>query len=292
MDRHATGGHRDGGRADRLWGAPREPDRIAEVAVHRYDGDASRLALDEVAVEEPLALEIAGRRLAIIMRTPGHDAALAAGFLLSEGLIESADDLLGVAPAADRDGFPQPNALALRLRPALEDDQRLTGRPFPVTASCGICGTASLATWQVSDRRLPLGDSVAAAVVTGLEPRLRAAQAVFSRTGGLHAAGLFDFAGRLVVLHEDVGRHNAVDKVIGEQLLARRLPLAGHLLLVSGRTSFELVQKAAIAGIPILAAVGAPTSLAVELARVAGVTLIGMLRAARFVVYAWPERIH
>jgi FdhD protein len=291
-------GHPYGGDA-RAWGQDAgevravadDPMRIRVLTVARYEKGKIGEVTDEVAAEEPLELRVDGRPLAVIMRTPGHDRFLAAGFLLSEGIIQTARDLREIGPAPDRDGFPQPNALEIRLRPELEDPGHPWQRHFTVTTSCGVCGRASID--AVLGRVPPLSEriTIAAAVLLGLEERLRSSQPVFTRTGGLHAAALFDLSGRLIVAHEDVGRHNAVDKVIGQLLLQGQLPAPVSILLVSGRASFELVQKAVVARIPFLIAVGAPSSLAVELARAAGVTLVGLLRPHRFTLYAHPERL-
>lgn len=273
------------------WPAGGDPERVRELTVRRYrDGQVTETA-DEVAAEEPFEIRVADRSVAVIMRTPGDDLFLAAGFLLGEGIIHSADDVVSCQLGLDRDGFPQRNVLDLRLRPDLEESDRLWRRNFYVTSSCGLCGTASIEAAQTEASPVPFGASTSAATLLGLEPKLRAAQAVFARTGGLHAAGLFDCQGNLLAQHEDVGRHNAVDKVFGRMLLDRRLPLSDTILMVSGRASFELLQKAAIAGVPIFVAVGAPSSLAVELAAASSVTLVGMLRLGRFVIYTCPERI-
>lgn len=273
------------------WPASEDSDRVREVNVRRYAAGEVTDATDEVAAEEPLEIRVAGKSLAIIMRTPGHDAFLAVGFLLSEGIIAEADDILSVGPGLDRDGFPQPNALDVRLRPDIEMSTGLRRREFFVSSSCGICGAASVEAVRERIDPLPFDETVSADVLLGLEATLRDRQAVFARTGGLHAAGLFDVQGSLLEMHEDVGRHNAVDKVIGQMLLQRRFPLDRCMLMVSGRASFELLQKAAIAGIPIFVAVGAPSSLAIEMAAASNVTLVGLLRTGRFVVYSWPERI-
>lgn len=273
------------------WPSGEDPERVREVTVRRYTDDQVEDACDEVAAEEPLEIRVAGQSLAVIMRTPGHDAFLAAGFLLSEGIIARADDVLSIGPGLDRDGFPEPNALEVRLRPDIEVSVGLRRREFYVSSSCGICGAASVEAVRSRINPRPFDATVSADVILGLESTLRDYQAVFARTGGLHAAGLFDAQGSLLELHEDVGRHNAVDKVIGQMLLQRRLPLDRCILMVSGRASFELLQKAAIAGVPVFVAVGAPSSLAIEMATASNVTLIGLLRKARFIVYSWPERI-
>ncbi len=273
------------------WPAGDDPDRIRDVIVHRYTVGQVSQASDEVATEEPLEIQIDGQTLAVIMRTPGQDEFLAAGFLLSEGIIHDAEAMLSVGLGLDRDGFPQPNVLDIRLHPEVDRAGVLRRRAFVVSSSCGLCGTSSVAAVRARIDPLPLGDTTSPPILLSLESKIRAYQSVFRRTGGLHAAGLFDVAGSLIVVHEDVGRHNAVDKVLGQMLLERRLPLRDRILMVSGRASFELVQKAAIAGVPILAAVGAPSSLAIEMAAASHLTLIGLLREGRFNVYSWPERV-
>lgn len=273
------------------WPAAADPERVLEVTVRRYDSGSVVEVVDEVAAEEPLEIRVAGRTLAIIMRTPGHDEALAAGFLLGEQIIRRPEDLLSMGLGKDRDGFPQPNVIDVRLRPEIEESDRIRRRAFVVSSSCGLCGTASVQSVCAEIPPVTFGSSVSVETLLGLEAALRASQAVFARTGGLHAAGLFDCQGNLIVAHEDVGRHNAVDKVLGQMLLEQRLPLAERVVMVSGRASFELLQKVATAGVPIFVAVGAPSSLAVELAAASNVTLVGLLRSNRFVVYTWPERI-
>jgi FdhD protein len=268
-----------------------DPDRVREVQVRRYQNGHFATAADDVAAEEPLAIQVANESLAVIMRTPGHDVALACGFLLSEGIVRRRSDILGARPALDRDGYPQPNALDISLSADRADVAMRQSRRFPVTSSCGVCGARTIEEACAHTAPIRTDAHVSPADLLGLEASLREAQRVFARTGGLHAAGLFDLAGQLVLAREDVGRHNAVDKVVGEMLLADKLPLASSILLVSGRASFELVQKAAVGGIPFLAAVGAPSSLAVEAATALGLTLVGLLREQRFVVYTWPERI-
>jgi FdhD protein len=253
------------------------PYSAAAVDVVRLPGGASER--DRVAVEEPLEIRIGGRPVAVTMRTPGHDEELALGFCLSEGLRPAAarvpDDLAANTVEVDAPGF---------------DPARLQ-RSFYTTSSCGVCGKGALEAVAVdappvdSELRVPL------AVVASLPDRLRTAQAAFEATGGLHATGLFDATGELLVAREDVGRHNAMDKVIGRAFLDGRLPLAATILCVSGRLSFELVQKAAVAGCPVLVAVGAPSSLAVELARDRRVTLCGFVRGGSANVYTEAWRI-
>jgi FdhD protein len=253
------------------------PYATADVEVVRLPGGA--LERDATAVEEPLEIRINGTPVAVTMRTPGHDEELALGFCLTEGLAPRKAappaDLAANTVEVDAPGF---------------DLGRLQ-RSFYTSSSCGVCGKGALEAVAVEAARVTSPLRVAASVVTSLPERLRAAQATFEHTGGLHATGLFDVGGRLVCVREDVGRHNAMDKVIGWAHAAGRLPLAEALLCVSGRLSFELVQKAAVAGCPIVAAVGAPSSLAVELARDRGITLCGFVRSAHMNVYSEPWRI-
>ena len=272
---------------------PFDPAQTVDVRVHRFESGQWQATDDEVATEEPLEIRLNGDSLAVIMRTPGADSCLAMGFLLAEGIIGSISDIEGWRIGQDRDGFPDANTIDFRLR---SGSARLNtaNRQFIVSSSCGRCGTATIAAAMAHSAAIELdlpNQTIAVAELLSLDLKLRVEQAVFSRTGGLHAAGLFDRFGHLLAVQEDVGRHNAVDKIIGEQAIARHLPLSGTVLLVSGRASFELVQKAAVAGIPILAAVGAPSSLAVELARASQITLVGLLRNRRFVTYSHPERI-
>jgi len=245
--------------------------------------------LDAVAVEEPLEIRVAGEPVSVTMRTPGHDAELSVGFLFTEGLIRSHEDLqkppvreLAVEGAAN-------NLATVRLVSAF-DSERLK-RNFYATSSCGICGKASLEHLHAIAPSLGPGPRVARSTLIGLPGALREAQVVFERTGGLHATGIFDRDGKLLVLREDVGRHNAMDKAIGRMLLDRQVPLTDRIVMVSGRVSFELVQKAAMAGASILCAVSAPSSLAVQTAERLGMTLVGFLRGETFNVYTHPARI-
>jgi FdhD protein len=266
---------------------------VASVPVERVTGSLSLPASDELSVEEPLEIRLAKysdsgppTSVAVTMRTPGDDVELAAGFLFTEGLINGPDDLEGV----ERTG---PNAVKARLRPGVAVDLAKLDRHSFVSSSCGACGKRSIAAVRVARRhRIAEGEPrLVPEVVHGLPDSLRAGQSGFARTGGIHASGVFDASGRLLRLREDVGRHNALDKLIGAELLAGRIPLADCLVLVSGRVSFELVQKAAIAGVPVLGAVGAPSSLAVDLARECGMTLLGFVRDTRFNVYSDFGRI-
>jgi FdhD protein len=254
------------------------PQSAARVEVVRLPGGDSER--DELAVEEPLEIRIAGRPIAVTMRTPGHDEELALGFLRSEGIpAESAH------PTADLAA----NVIEVEVDGAF-DAARLE-RHFYTSSSCGVCGKGALEAVAVEAPRVTSELSVTSGLVAGLPDKLRAAQPTFAATGGLHATGLFEPDGTLLCVREDVGRHNALDKVIGFAFREGLLPLAQRILCVSGRLSFELVQKAAVAGCPIVVAVGAPSSLAVELARDRGVTLCGFVRSGRMNVYSEPWRI-
>lgn len=278
-------------------------------------GSGTRRRADELAVEEPLEIRVLGTPLVVTMRTPGHDVELAAGFLVSEGVISKAEHFRTaihcggpgtVPPAPGAAGPPLTmlsgaaaegntyNVLDVALAPGVVLPSADLARNFYATSSCGVCGKASIdAVKTVSPYDLAADDTtVDAAAIAALPDRLRAGQAAFAKTGGMHAAALFDAeTGEQLVVREDVGRHNAVDKVIGWALLNDRLPLRGTILQVSGRASFELVQKAMVAGIPILSAVSAPSSLAAELAEEGALTLVGFVRGASMNVYARPERI-
>ncbi len=252
---------------------------------------------DLLAAEEPLGIRIAGQAVSLTMRTPGDDIELAAGFLFSEGVISSAGDIRSIRicdgsqcghdhEAGDAIG----NIADVELRPPLASGPR---RNFLTSSACGVCGKSSIAELRVPGRYRLDEDQfqVPAAVLAGLPGALRGAQRVFDRTGGLHAAGLFSSAGELLAVREDVGRHNAVDKIVGWALQAGLLPLRRTVLMVSGRASFELVQKAVLAGIPVLAAVSAPSSLAAELADDAGLTLAGFVRGESMNIYTGPQRV-
>ncbi len=272
------------------------------VPIRKTGGPVVESLQDHLAVEEPLEIRLAygpagqrvQRSVSVTMRTPGDDAELAAGFLLSEGIIRNADDLDGIRPCGPAVG-PRKlhNVVRVELKPEVVVDLKRLERHFYTTSSCGVCGKTSLEALAIGDPPTPDPDRpiVAAAIIHGLPDKLRQAQTVFDRTGGLHAAALFDADGELICLREDVGRHNAVDKLVGAQLRAGRLPARDKVLLVSGRASFELMQKALMAGIPVLAAVGAPSSLAVELAERFGMTLLGFVRNGRFNIYSGGERL-
>ena len=258
------------------------------------DGVVSRRP-DTLAAEEPMEIRVNGRPLTVTMRTPGGDFDLAIGFLVSEGVVHATDDVSSVryCAGATDDGSNTYNVVDVGLAPHVPPPDASLERSFYTTSSCGLCGKASLeavrtsSAWSVADDLL----RVTPELLSVLPERLRAAQKVFDSTGGLHAAGLFDAQGELLCVREDVGRHNAVDKVIGHALRNGMLPLRDSMLMVSGRASFELVQKAAMAGIPLLAAVSAPSSLAVDLADDLGLTLVGFLRGASMNIYAGTDRI-
>jgi FdhD protein len=263
--------------------------------VLRIRGPVRTTRPDTVAAEEPLEIRLTGTPLAVTMRTPGDDFDLVHGFLTTEGVIRSADDVaaLRYCNSVDGEGRNTYNVVDVHLAPGVAAPDTALDRNFVTSSSCGVCGKASIDAIRTKTRYDVAGDAarVPLEVLLELPDRLREAQEVFAKTGGLHAAGLFTADGELVALREDVGRHNAVDKVIGEGVRAGRLPLAGHVLMVSGRASFELTQKAAMAGIPVLAAVSAPSSLAVELAREVGITLVGFLRGDGANVYTCQERV-
>lgn len=261
---------------------------IALTQVTEWDEGRVRAAQDSLAAEEPLEIRVNGVPLSVVMRTPGHDLELAVGFLLTEGIVKSRDAIDGVRIEKTKSGAE--NVVNIELKDRAFDFASMQ-RNFFAASSCGICGKASIESVRARDLTPPnAGFHIDPEMLCRLPERLRSGQAVFSRTGGLHAAGLFDESGELLVLREDIGRHNAVDKVIGWATRAGRLPLSNSVLLVSGRGGFEIAQKALAAGIPVLACVSAPSSLAVKLAREMGLTLVGFLRGRRFIVYAGESR--
>jgi len=254
--------------------------------------------MDTLAAEEPLEIRVGRpgeprRPLAVTMRTPGDDVDLALGFLYTEGVTRAPDDVVTAQLCAGTDTPNTYNVVDVTLAPHVEPPDTDVARNFYTTSSCGVCGKASIDSVRTRSRFDVAADrlTVPAGTLTALPGRLRTAQKTFDLTGGLHAAGLFTAGGDLICVREDIGRHNAVDKVVGWALREGRLPLAGHVLMVSGRASFELVQKALMAGIPLLAAVSAPSTLAVDLAEEAGATLIGFLRGATMNVYAGAARV-
>jgi FdhD protein len=292
--------------------AERAPRRSGTTATDVWcvDGDVVRRS-DEVATEEPLEIRLSHRPAALIqvqlerrpsarttlsitMRTPGDDFALAAGFLHGEGVVKDRRDIhaIGYCEDAGLDAERRQNTVTVELRPGLGVDLESLERRFYTTSACGVCGKASLEALRLRGHEpVPPGPTLPADVLRALPEKLRSAQAIFGATGGLHAAALFDVQGTLIASREDVGRHNAVDKLVGWALMEGLLPLHRHVVMVSGRTSFEIVQKCVAAGVPVVCAVSAPSSLAVDLAREFGITLVGFLRGTRFNVYAGMERI-
>lgn len=256
--------------------------------------------VDHVVTEEPLEIRLSWRgeehTVAVTMRTPGEDEELATGFLFAEGVVERRERILGFRRPLDiSGGEPEPNIVEVELGEGPDPKLPTLERHFFSNSACGVCGKAGLQALQIRVSsgvgRLPPGPEVAHEVLSSLPDRLRQAQGIFEATGGLHAAGLFDTAGRLLALREDVGRHNALDKLLGWAFLQGLVPLHEHLVLVSGRSSYEILQKCLMAGVPIVCAVSAPSSLAVELAARFGITLVGFLRGDRFNVYSGVERI-
>jgi FdhD protein len=267
---------------------------VTTVRVCALHGDQVRDVPDKLVTEEPMEIRLHGpgqdpEALAVTMRTPGHDFELAVGFCLTEGLLHTADDVDSVAYCLAGEGEQEYNVVTVKARRSV--DRRGHERTFVANASCGLCGKTTLD--DIEQRCAPVapGPTVARSVIAALPERLREAQTVFDATGGLHAAARFTADGELVALREDVGRHNALDKLVGHALLERHLPLADAVLMVSGRVSFEIVQNAAMAGIPVVCAVSAPSSLAVAAAERFGQTVVGFLRGSRFNVYAHPDRI-
>jgi FdhD protein len=252
------------------------------------------VAQDVAAAEEPLEIRLGGQPFVVIMRTPGADRQLAAGFLLSEQIIHAADEIATMRYCLDEDGRDADNVLNIWLTGAAIPRAQIAlagRRHVTANSACGVCGRRSIDDLMAGTHTVDCAMTVSQTVIGALPGALRAVQRTFDETGGLHAAGLFDGDGTLIRVAEDVGRHNAVDKVIGAELAVGAVPLSGRILFVSGRTSFEIVQKAIVAGVPILAAVSAPSSLAIELARQAGVTLLGFVRGTTFNIYAGPDRI-
>lgn len=268
------------------------------LPIHRLTRSGVEATSDAVAIEAPLQIRVEGRSVAVAMRTPGHDRELAAGFLLSEGVLATHEDIFEIStcPSAQpgSDGEGAASVEVLMRRPEAVDFERLTRHVF-TASSCGLCGKAVVD--EVVRQHPPLpqasltGLRVSAETIFGLPETLRRAQATFAATGGLHASALFDLDGTLLTLHEDIGRHNALDKLLGDCWLNNRWPLDRHLLMLSGRISFELVQKALVARLPIIAAISAPSSLAVATAEAAGITLCGFLREGRMNIYTHPQRV-
>jgi len=271
---------------------PRQPRSVDLTQVSEWDDGRVQRKEDYLAVEEPLEIRIGDQPLSVTMRTPGDDVELAAGFLFTEGLIQRREQILSLESNHESDEPSRGNVVRAQIAPECAIDAEKMQRHFFAASSCGICGKASID--SVRSRTLQPPNPafrVNPETLLVLPDLLRGSQAVFGRTGGLHAAALVGAKGNLIVVREDIGRHNAVDKVIGWALREDRLPLSDSLLLVSGRGGFEIVQKAIVAGLPVVASVSAPSSLAVKLARELRLTLVGFLRGRRFVIYAGEERI-
>ena len=267
------------------------PDRSPSPIVRWREARAAETAVDVVAVEEPLEVRIRGRSVAVLMRTPGHDRELTAGFLFTEGILRRAEDLLDLLPCREQPRGEAGNVVEAVLAPGVAVDfERLTRHVF-TSSSCGVCGTTTLDALFRTAPPLASGPRLDPRALTAWPARLRGHQPLFAATGGAHGCALLTPEGRIDWAHEDAGRHNAVDKAIGAALLAGALPLSGHGLMLSGRISFELVQKALLAGVPVVAGIGAPSSLAIACARRASLTLAGFVREDRFNVYAGAERL-
>jgi FdhD protein len=267
-----------------------------KVRVRVVEDGSARVRPDSLATEEPMEIRVisGGKRqtVAVTMRTPGADFELAAGFLYGEGVVSSGEDIKRISYCVDVDAEQQYNIVNVELRDGRDYDLRPLERHFHTSSACGVCGKASLEQLELRGCPvMPAGPEVSAETINTLPEKLREAQGLFDATGGLHAAALFDEEGELLALREDVGRHNATDKLIGRALLEGRLPLTDHIVLVSGRSSFEILQKCLTAGVPFVCAISAPSSLAVDVAREFGMTLVGFLRGGRFNVYAGSDRI-
>jgi FdhD protein len=267
------------------------PDKIAHHTATKWRAGRADQIDDALATEEPLEIRLAGRRFTLTMRTPGNDEELAAGFLLAEGFIANAEELGEIRRVRDAKGAFEPNAIDVILNVKADGLRERLKRNFTISSSCGVCGKTSID--SITQRIVPIASraKITAATILALGAKLRAEQEVFAATGGLHACGLFDLEGNLLATREDIGRHNAVDKIAGWALAGKMLPLSKSVMMVSGRLGFEIVQKAAAAGVPILVAVSAPSSLAVELADETGITLVGFLRDTSFNVYTHRERV-
>jgi len=268
------------------------PRSIELTQVTEWNDGRLRRVQDSVAGEEPLEIRIGDAPLAVTMRTPGHDLELAAGFLFTEGLIQSRDQLATLEAITDGSRASRGNVVVARLADGMALDSEQTRRNFFANSSCGVCGKASIDSVRSRLLRPPnAAFRVAAETLCQMPEKLGSSQDIFGRTGGLHAAGLFTQKGELIVSREDIGRHNAVDKVVGWALQENRLPLSDVVLLVSGRCGFEIAQKAIVAGVPVVGSVSAPSSLAAQLARELNLTLVGFLRGRRFVIYSGEERL-
>lgn len=272
---------------------------VAGIRIQCVEGVSIKEKPDLLAVEEPLEIRLGygpadarqQRPLSVTMRTPGHDFELVLGFLFTEGIIHDTGDVANIVYCQDAGRQRQDNIVRVELQPHTIPDWHKLQRHFYSSSSCGVCGKTSIEAVQQQCNPLPYSCTVSASLIGSLPERMRGHQRVFAHTGGLHASALFKATGELVCLREDVGRHNALDKVIGAMFTRQQLPLYGYILLVSGRAGFELVQKAAMAGVEIMVAVGAPSSLAVELARKCNITLVGFARENRFNIYTGARRI-
>lgn len=268
---------------------PRQQRSIALTSVEQWEEGAAQRVQDYLAVEEPLEIRIRDTPISVTMRTPGNDVELAAGFLFTEGIISSRSELRRLEPVTSAAAG---NTIAAELATENEDGLEHLQRNFFAASSCGICGKATIDSVRVRGIKAPNKDfKIRADLLCSLPEKLRESQAVFGRTGALHAAAVFTASGELLVLREDIGRHNAVDKVVGWALLNDRVPLSEFVMMVSGRGGFEIVQKALVAGVPLLASVSAPSSLAVQIAREFSMTLVGFLRGKRFVIYSGGNRL-
>ncbi|MEQ8363482.1 MAG: formate dehydrogenase accessory sulfurtransferase FdhD [Cyclobacteriaceae bacterium] len=273
---------------------------VKPVEITKVSADGSKVTPDLMAVEEPLEIRIGygalGERqqksLSVTMRTPGHDYELATGFLFTEGIIDTFDQVESIKYCEDVGRLEEKeNVVRIELKPEVNLDLEKLQRNFYTSSSCGVCGKSSIEAVHVTCRKIQDNIKVDKKVINGLSDKLRDAQQIFEHTGGLHAVGLFDLNGKLLLTREDVGRHNAMDKIVGACLFKKEIPLSERIIMVSGRASFELVQKALRAGIPVMAAVGAPSSLAVTLAKDLGMTLMGFVRGTSFNVYCGSQRI-
>jgi FdhD protein len=285
------------------WRSALDPERVMQVEVTHWQDEDAGTRDDVLTVEEPFEVRLDGQSLAMIMRTPGHDHELAMGFLYSEGIISAADEVATLEDAVDADALPLANVVNVtfaynKQQQELQAQQEQQGqgpafqRHFAVSSSCGLCGKNSIADLMTNIQPLEADDlRFPTSMIYELPTKLRQAQAVFQHTGGLHAAGLFSQNGELLLSREDIGRHNAVDKLVGHGLLHNTMPYREHILVVSGRTSYEILQKALLARIPCVVSISAPSSLAVELANTAGITLVGFLRGHAMNVYTHPQRI-
>jgi len=272
---------------------PQRPRSVDLTLVSEWQDGSVRRFQDYLVGEEPLQIRVGKSPLTVTMRTPGHDLELAAGFLYTEGLIRRREQIRSLEQSAGGDEQDRGNVVQVELEGEAALNLEQTQRNFFAASSCGICGKATIEQVRVRGIEPPNPNlRLDPQVLCRLPETLREAQAIFGRTGGLHAAGLFDTRGEMAALREDVGRHNAVDKVVGWALLAGKLPLSENVLMVSGRGGFEIIQKACVAGIPVVASVSAPSSLAVQLARELRLTLVGFLRGKRFIVYAGEERLN